>query len=661
MFKNLLSRIRPSTAAPAPVVEHVAAPVAELALARAPAAAPHDVERADALVAQGNDREDAGELPQAEALYREAVAAAPGHARGHLNLGIVLASKGDADGATAAYERVLAIDPHHAFGLYNYARLAFMQGDNARALALVERALAARPDFAQALAVQSGVLDSMGKLQEAIVPLQASLALQPDNAGNWFNLALLLRRVGRRDEAEVAVGQVLQRDPDNLAGLEAAMRIQIEFDFADRALPPLRKLVQLAPMAWPHRSFELMLMNFAGGFSAQETFARHLDLGRDLERETPVRFDRWPERGDPQRRLRVGYLSCDLVLHAVSMFLAPVLEHHDPLKVETFCYDFGTHRKDQMTRRLRQAADHWRDVATLSDEAIADAIHADGIDVLVDLAGHSGLPRLGVVCQRPARVQASWLGYLNTTGLSTMDFRLCDARSDPPELAQPFHTERLFPLPDSQWCFRPVSQRPVDLESPFVRNGHLTFASFNNALKITPAMARAWARMLARTPGSRLLVCDTKSARKEAAILEEMAAQGVSAERVEFVPRLSLDAYADLVNGVDIALDTFPYGGGTTTFDALWRGVPVVAALGDLPTSRSAPSLLGYLGLDDWIAPSIDDYVDTAVARASDLDALQALRRELPARMRGSPLTDVPRFVANLEAAYRAMWLEKTE
>ena len=656
MFKNLLSRIRTPAVAPAPGAAEVAQPVAP---PLAPAAPPDDVARADDLVAQGNEREDAGDLDAAEALYRQAVAAAPGHARGHLNLGIALASRGDAEEAAAAYERVLAIDPRHAFGLYNYARLTLMRGDAAKALSLVEAALAARPEFAQALAVRSGALDALGRLEEAVAPLQASLALQPEDTGNWFNLTLLLRRLDRRVEAEAAVAQVLARDPDNLAGLEASMRIQMEMGFADRALLPVRRFVQLSPTTWPHRSFELMLMNFAGGFTAEETFRRHLDLAHDLQREVPVRFDRWPARGDARRRLRVGYLSCDFVLHAVPIFLAPVLERHDPSNVETFCYDFGTHKKDKMTARLRQAADHWREVATLDNEAIADAIHADGIDVLVDLAGHSGLPRLGVLAQRPAPVQASWLGYLNTTGLSTMDFRLCDVRSDPPGQAQPFHTERLFPLPDSQWCFQPISQRPLALESPFVRNGHLTFASLNNALKITPDMAQAWGRILAHAPGSRLLVCDTKSARKEAAILEAIAAQGVAADRVEFVPRLSLDAFADLVNSVDIALDTFPYGGGTTTFDALWRGVPVVAAKGDLPTSRSAPSLLAYLGLDDWIAPDLARYVDVALARASDLDALQALRRTLPARVAGSALADLPRFVANLEAAYRAMWLEK--
>ena len=649
MLKNLFDRFRnsPAAAAPTPPSPRVAPP--------------DDLALADARIDEGNRTEDAGDLSGAEALYRQAVAAAPGHARAHLNLGIALAARGDAEGAAAAYERVLAIAPGHAFGNYNFARLAYLRGDHARAQTLIEAALATKPDFPQALAVQSSVLDALGKPDLAIAPLQAALRLDPDSGGNWFNLALLLRRAKRLDEAEDAVAQVLAREPDNLASLELSMRIQNELGFADRAVPPVSKLVRLAPMAWPHRSFELMLMNFAGGFTAEEIYRRHLDFARDLEREVPARFHGWPARGDVRRRLRIGYVSSDLVLHPVAMFLAPVLEQHDPLQVETFCYSFGTNPADRMTARLRQASDHWRDVQALSDEAIADGIHADGIDVLVDLAGHSGLPRLGVFCMRPAPVQASWLGYLNTTGLAAMDFRLTDVRSDPPELAQPFHTERLWPLPDSQWCFRPISDRPVDPVSPFLRNGHITFGSFNNALKITPAMARAWGQVLARTPGSRLLLADAKSERKQAAVLEDIVSQGLSPDRVEFLPRMSLDDYADLVSRVDIALDTFPYGGGTTTFDALWRGVPVVTALGDLPTTRSAASLLRYLGLDEWVAPGIDRYVDLAVERASDLDALQALRRELHGRVAGSALADMPRFVTNLEAAYRAMWLEKTE
>jgi len=348
------------------------------------------------------------------------------------------------------------------------------------------------------------------------------------------------------------------------------------------------------------------------------------------------------------------------LLHPVSFFLAPLLEQHDRSRAQVYCYSFSDREPDPMTERLRKASDHWRDVVALSDTALADAIHADRIDVLVDLVGHTGRPRLGVFCQRPAPVQVSWVGYLNTTGLTRMDFRLCDVRTDPPESSQPRHTERLVALPDSLWCYRPMFDIPIDPVAPFDRNGHVTFGSFNAALKVTPAMCRRWAQILLRVPGSRLLVVDIKSERKKAAMLQEILGLGVAADRVEFLPRVPLDAYLGLFDRVDVTLDSFPYGGGTTTLDSLWMGVPVVATIGDIPVSRSAASVLSFLGMQEWIAASIDDYVDVAVARVSDLSALRAARDGLRPRMAASPLTDMARFTRDLEAAYRDMWLEKT-
>ena len=653
MFKNLLNRLLPT----APVPPR---PASARADAPAPApAAPDDVARADALVAEGNALEDAGRLDAAEALYRQAVACAPGHPRGPLNLGIALMARDDAAAAEAAFERVLAIDPAHPFGNYNYARLAFVRGDLARAETLVAAALRAKPDFPQALIVQSGVLDALGKPVAAIEAMEAAQRLQPDDLGGWFNLALMLQKADRTDDAEGALKRVLAEQPDNLAALELSMRIQANHGFAAEALAPIARIVQLDPTAWAHRSFELLLMNFVGDASPEALFRRHLDFGRDLARAVPVRFDRWRERGDGQRRLRVGYMSCDLQSHPVAAFLAPVIENHDRSRVEVFCYAFGDRPSDAMTARLRKASDHWRDAAALSDEQLAQAVHDDGIDVLVDLVGHTGQPRPGVFRQRPAPVQASWIGYLNTTGLAEMDFRLCDVRTDPPAISQPLHTERLQFLPDSQWCYRPLHDIAVDPVAPFERNGWLTFGSFNAALKITPAICRAWGRILQRTPGSRLVVADIKSERKRQAMLADLASEGVAAERVEFLSRVPITQYLNLFNRVDIALDTVPYGGGTTTLDALWMSVPVVATVGDTPVARSAASVLAYLGMHDWIAPSIDGYVDVAVARAADRPALAALRRELRPRMAASPLTDITRFVAALEAACRAMWLEK--
>ena len=583
MFKNLLTRLLPATASPSAVPTVSAA-------APAGVSRPDDVAGADGLIVEGNGLEDAGRLAEAEALYRQAVATAPRHARAHLNLGIVLDARGDADGAAAAFETVLAIDPRHPFGNYNLARLMVVRRDTARARTLVVAALQARPDFLQALQL-------LGRIE---------------------------RDEGFAEEGLDAVARVLEHDP------------------ADRL----------------HRSFELMILNNVEGVQPDAFFRKHVEFGAALEQAVPERFHHRPEASDPARRLRVGYLSGDFTQHPVAFFLAPVLERHERAHVETFCYSL-TGDSDAMTQRLRAAAHHWRDVAALPDDALADVIHADGIDVLVDLMGHSSMPRPGVFCQRPARVQVAWLGYLNTTGLTRMDFRLTDVRCDPPAIAQPLHTERLVPLPASQWCYPGDDSHAIDLPPPFERNGHVTFGSFNSALKVTPAGCRRWAEVLLRVPGSRLVIGDVGSERKRAAIRRDITSLGVAEHRIEFMPRVPGDQYMRLYNAVDITLDTFPYGGGTTTFDSLWMGVPVVATRGDTSVSRSAAAILAMLDLEDWIAPAVGDVVDLAVARATDLEALRALRPGLRARLQASPLTDMARYVRDLEAAYREMWLEK--
>ena len=642
MLKNLFNRIRPT-----PAAVPTASPLA---------AAAGDVLRADALVAEGNDREDAGDAARAEALYREAIAAAPGHARGHLNLGIALAARGDLDGAAAAYERVLAIEPAHPFGHYNFARLALLRGDLARAEALVNAALAARPEFPQALVLQSNLLDAQGRRGAAIVAIEAALKLQPDDAGGWFNLGSMLRWQGRADEAEVALRRALAGDPGNvevLAMLAAALGDQ---GFADEALAALAASAAGRTLTWHERSTELLLSLYVEGLPADDVLARHVRFGADLEQANPVRFHHEGASREPGRRLRVGYLSGDFLLHPVSIFLLPVLEHHDRVQVEVFCYSF-TRGTDNMNKRLREVSEHWRDVQAMSSEQIADAIHADGIDLLVDLGGHTGEPRLAVFAQRPAPVQATWLGYLNTIGLSRIGHRLTDCRADPVEIAQPLHVERLEYLPNSQWCYRALVHEPITPGAPFERRGHITFGSFNAAVKISAATCRRWGELLARVPGSRLTVANCKSVRKRAAVLHEIAAAGVAPDRVIFIERVPLDQYLALYNAVDIALDSFPYGGGTTTLDAIYMGAPVAAATGAGSVSRSAASILKALGLDDWVAPSIERWVDMVVDRAADRDTLRALRRDLRPRLLASPLTDVPRFVRDLEAAYQRMWL----
>ena len=586
MLKNLLNRILPTPrTAPAPNANGTAEPAPELA------PTPEQIARSDAFLAQGDAREEAGDLVQALALYRAAIAAAPRHARAHLYLGVALAAQGDEEGAIAAYERVLAIDPRNPFGSYNHARLLVLRGDLERAGAFVADALQAKPDFLQALELSHRILRDQGFALEALA----------------------------------AARRVVERDPAN----------------------------------WLHRSFELLLLNFVDDITADDLHRRHLEVGAALERALPVRFERHRERGDAQRRLRVGYVSGDFHVHPVTFFLAPVLEHHDRSQVEVFCYSLST-RRDPMTDRIRAATDRWCDASAMSDDEVADAIHADGIDVLVDLMGHSSTPRPGVFCRRPAPVQVAWLGYLNTTGLSRMDFRITDVRSDPPGISEGVHIERLVRMPASQWCYPGAPEHEIAPVPPFERRGHITFGSFNASLKLTPAACRRWAQVMLEVPGSRLLIGDVNSDGRRAAVLRDFASVGVAEDRVGFVPRVAASEYMGLYNEVDITFDTFPYGGGTTTFDSLWMGVPVVATTGETPVSRSAASILSALGLDDWVAPSVDRFVQVAIARATDLPALRELRRALRPRLQASPLTDLPGYTRDLEAAFRGMWLEKT-
>jgi predicted O-linked N-acetylglucosamine transferase (SPINDLY family) len=532
-------------------------------------------------------------------------------------------------------------------------------GDLAQAESRYRAAVAVAPGHARAYLNLGIVLTARGDESEAAAAFERVLAIDPRHPFGNYNYARLLVLRGDLTRAWTLVSEALQAKPDFPQAQELCHRILRDEGFAQESLAVLRQIIERDPTHWLHRSFELLVMNSVDDVGVDVLFRRHVEFGAALEQAVPVRFAASRDRGDPARRLRVGYVSADFKMHPVAFFLAPVLEHHDRSRVEVFCYSTGT-AEDPMTQRLRAAADHWCDAAELSDDALADAVHADAIDVLVDLMGHTSEPRLGVFCQRPAAVQVGWLGYLNTTGLTRMDFRIADVRSDPPALSQPFHTERLVALPASQWCYRPTADAAIDAVAPFERNGHLTFGSFNAAFKITPATCRRWAEVMLRVPGSRLVIGDVKFERKRDAIRRDIESLGVAADRIEFLPRVSVPEYMRSYNEVDVMFDTFPYGGGTTTFDALWMGVPVVAATGELPVSRSAASVLAALGLDDWIAPSVDAFVEVAVARASDRDALLSLRRTLRQRLQESRLTDMPRYTHDLEAAYRAMWLEKT-
>lgn len=611
---------------------------------------------AEALVKAGNAAEDAGRLEEAHGMYRQAVALAPQLPSAHLNLGIAQEALGNADAARASYQKVLALEPGHAFGAYNLGKLEYLGGRLRGAETLLRQAIATKPDFHDAWVLLSNVLDGLGDLPGAAQAIEQALRLKPDYAGALFNHAGILRRLDRIDDAEPSAARAAALEPENADYLAAHSTVLATQGLCAEALVPLRRAMELAPQRFDLRAKELFLLNHVEGVAARDIFERHRELGVQLEQVVEGRTHPRPDAGKP--RLRIGFVSGELHSHPVALFLLPVLEHLDRRRFEVACYHGGT-RRDHVTERLQALSDRWVDAGGWKDNRLDETIGADAVDILVDLDGYTSQVRLAMFAARPAPVQVTWVGYLNTTGLTRMDYRLTDARCDPPELAQPLHTEKLLLLPHSQWCYRPFIDVAPEPAAPCERNGYITFGSLNNVSKLTDAMARRWGRILLALPTARLLVVGVGSERKRQSLLAALGESPGVLERVRFAPRTDLAGYYRLMGEIDIALDTFPYGGGTTTFDALWMGVPVLTATGETSCSRSAASLLAALGMQEWIAASADGVVPLAVERAAGTAAIAHLRRSLRERLRRSPLMDEPAFAAGFAAALEQAWRER--
>ena len=336
--------------------------------------------------------------------------------------------------------------------------------------------------------------------------------------------------------------------------------------------------------------------------------------------------------------------------------MIPLLERRDRSQFEVYCYSVAVLPADSFTRQIEQRSDAWREASAMNDAELADLVHRDQIDILVDLSGHSGTSRLATFAQQPAPVQATWLGNPNTTGLTRIQYRITDGNCDPPGLTEHLHTEALVRLPHSQWCYRPYVAVDVPQKAAVERRSGMTFGSFTQFSKLTVAMRSLWTQILGEVPGSRLTLAGVPQGRVRDELLQTLARHGVDSTRVTLLPFMSLRDYLRAFGGVDIALDTSPYSGGTTTCDALWMGVPVLTLPGVRPASRSAASILTTMGLTDWIATSPEDYVRRAVRFASERETIAQLHRSLRDRMVASPLMDEARFARDLEQLYRMLW-----
>ncbi|MGH9577507.1 MAG: tetratricopeptide repeat protein, partial [Terriglobales bacterium] len=422
-----------------------------------------EVDAADRLISQGREAEDAGNLSEACDRYREAVALAPRYPAAHLNLGVGLEAAGDADAALKCYEAVLALDPGNAYASYNLGKLYFVKRAHSQAERHLRAALERKPEFPEALVVLSNLQDARGEYESAAATLEIALRQKPDYAGAWYNYATTLVKLDRLAEAEDAARRVIRFDPGFFAGyvfLGDLLRTDARLEEAVEMFSRARRL---AGGGLACEQAELHALNYFDGVSDAALFERHAEVGMRIEAAHPPRFAPFRNARDPERRLRIGYVSRDFFRHPVAWFMIPVLERHDRSCFEVFCYATSA-RSDDVTAEVRSFADRWLDASKLTLSGLADAIHRDEVDILVDLLGHAGSSDLAVFAQQPAPVQVTWLGYLNTTGLTRIQYRLTDAVSDPPGDSDRRHTETLVRLPHSQWCYRPYRASELSRE-----------------------------------------------------------------------------------------------------------------------------------------------------------------------------------------------------
>jgi predicted O-linked N-acetylglucosamine transferase (SPINDLY family) len=610
-------------------------------------AAGSDAAGSDALIAEGQAHEDRGELDRAEAVFREAIARAPRYARAHMNLGNVLQKQGRLEEAAQAQRDALDCDPSHPGAQFNLGAVLLALGRLDDAQAAFARALELDPAFADAAVCLAECRSRAGDAAGARGCLERAVRLAPGHAGAHANLGLVALELGDIAAADAELARALEIDAGFAAALAGRARIEVMRGHAKRAEPWFRAALAAGGHDMEVWSAWLFSLGLRDDLDEAAVAREHFAFG--------ARFDRAPAR--PARcgasgKVRVGYVSADFSAHPVALFLRPVLEHHDRDRFEVFCYSNGTD-EDEVTAALRSRADRWRGIAGREDPWVEGLVREDGIDLLVDLSGHTAGNRLSLFARKPAAVQATWLGYLNTTGLAAVDYRICDPHTDPEGATEAFNREKLARLPHSQWCYAPYY--PVALPAPRPADGAIRFASFNQFVKVSDGALDLWCAILRALPGSRLAIHGVPRGVTPEDVLPRLEARGIAPERVELVGRLAILEYFQAIARADIALDTWPYNGATTTLDTLWMGTPVVALRGERALSRGAYSIVTAAGLHELVARSPAEYVEKNVALARDAAARERLRGELRARLERSPVMDAAGFTRDLEALYRRM------
>jgi predicted O-linked N-acetylglucosamine transferase (SPINDLY family)/SAM-dependent methyltransferase len=606
----------------------------------------------------GRELRSLGELDAAAMRFRRALAAKPDFADAHNNLGAVLQDLGQLDEAVTCYRRAVEINPDFVDAHANLGRTLLDLGQLHDAEASFRRAIEINPELVVAHNRLGVVLRHLGQLDAAAASHRRALEIDPDHAAAHNNLGIVLQGLGQFDAAMASYRRALEIDPD-IASPHINMGCVLEDLWRlDDAVASFRRALEIDADSIAVRSSLLSLQHYMVGVPAANLLAEARQFG-DLVAQQAFAYTDWANSPEPQRCLRIGMVSPDFHHHPVGHFLESILmalASNAAGRLELVAYATNTH-SDAVTERIKSSCHAWHSAIGLSDESLARQIRDDGIDILIDLSGHTVHNRLSLFAWKPAPVQVSWLGYFATTGLAAMDYLIADPWTLP-ESEEANFTEKIWRLPETRLCFT-APDVDIDISPlPARTNGHITFGCFQNPNKINDAVVELWARVLKAVPGSSLLFktkqLDNAEVRQRTK--DRFAANGIEADCLMFEgfsPRVD---YLAAYRRVDIVLDTFPFPGGTTTVESMWMGVPVLTRAGTSFLARQGLGLLMNAGLTDWIAADDDDFVARAVSHAGDLPRLAALREGLRQQVVNSPIFDAPRFAGHFEAALRGMW-----
>lgn len=606
--------------------------------------------------ALGELRQRVGDAAAALEALAAAALAEPGRAETHFRIARLMQQRGDRDGAIDALRRGLALAPDQPEALTNLGNLLRTAAHHAEARACLERAVSLRPDLPDAWFTLGVVLHDLVEWGAAAECYGKAIDLRPDMAVAHVNLGILHQRNGRIEAGLASTRRALELDPAQYKACNNMGSLYLGRADIEAAMLWQRRALEIMPDYYEAQGNLCMTSNYADGLGPAEVLAIHRAYGRSPAIAV-LPAPTFRNEPDPARRLRIGFVSPDLRRHSVAYFLEALLEHRDREAVE--CFAYHNHAGgDEVTERLRGHCDAFLPCFGLDDDALARRIQDDGIDILLDLAGHTDGGRLPVFARRPAPVQATWMGYVATTGLDAIGYRITDARVDPPGYEE-FAVEKPLRLPDTYLCYRPDPAAPAVGPLPAGADGAITFGSFNNLAKISPATVALWAKVLHAVPASRLRLKTRNLADPELRrmMTERFAAHGIGHERLDLLDwEPGVEGHLGAYSRIDIGLDTGPFNGVTTTCEALWMGVPVVSRVGVTQIARQGLSLLSAIGLGQLAQDSDEGFVQACVALAADRVALAAMRAGLRPRMRASPLLDGAGFARQMEAAWRAMW-----